>query len=133
MSVSNTEPTLSPSLFHRHLMDTVQPSMSYDGGDVMEWQARLRPKVRELVGFPDGDRIDLNPKSLWKRDHEYGTIEKLVHQQRTWIRHPRLPLLAGKRDVSLSLLHLRSGTHHGDAPFDSGRTRRQQHPNANRG
>ena len=52
--------------------------MAFDGGDVAEWQACLRPKVRELVGFPDGDRIDLNPRSLWKRDHPYGTIEKLV-------------------------------------------------------
>ena len=43
-------------------MDTVSPAMEYDGGDVAEWQARLRPKVRELVGFPDGDRIDLNPQ-----------------------------------------------------------------------
>ena len=73
-----TEPTLSPSLFHRQLMDTVEPSMAYDGGDVAEWQALLRPKVRELVGFPDADRIDLNPHSLWKRHHEFGSIEKLV-------------------------------------------------------
>ena len=78
MTATITEPTLSPSLFHRHLMDTMKPSMSYDGGDIAEWQARLRPKVRELVGFPDGHRIDLNPQSLWKRDHPHGTIEKLV-------------------------------------------------------
>lgn len=78
MIATITEPKLSPSLFHRHLMDTVQPSMAYDGGDVVEWQDRLRPKVRELIGIPDGDRIALNPQSLWKRDHEYGTIEKLV-------------------------------------------------------
>lgn len=78
MTVSNIEPTLSPSLFHRRLMDNMQPSMAFDGGDVGGWQARLRPKVRELVGFPNGERIPLNPRSLWKRDHPYGTIEKLV-------------------------------------------------------
>ena len=78
MPVSNTEPTLSPSLYHRQLMDAMQPSMSFDGGDVEEWRARLRPKVSELVGLPDGDRIPLNPVSLWKRDHSQGTIEKLV-------------------------------------------------------
>ena len=78
MPVSNTEPALSPSLFHRRLMDDMEPSMAFDGGDVVEWQARLRPKVRELVGFPDGERIPLNPRSLWKRKHPYGTIEKLV-------------------------------------------------------
>ena len=43
-----------------------------------EWQDRLRPKVRELVGLPDGDRIPLNPFSIWKRDHPHGTIEKIV-------------------------------------------------------
>ena len=78
MPATNTQPILSPSLFHRKLMDSMQPSISYDGGDVQEWQARLRPKVRELVGFPDDTRIDLNPRSLWKRDHAYGTIEKLI-------------------------------------------------------
>ena len=78
MPVSNTELALSPSLFHRQLMDSSQPSMSYDGGDVAEWQARLRPKVRSLVGMPSGDRIALNPRTLWKRDHTYGSIEKIV-------------------------------------------------------
>ena len=78
MPVSNTEPALSPSLFHRQLMDSSQPSMSFDGGDVAEWQSKLRPKVRSLVGMPSGDRIALNPRTLWKRDHTYGSIEKIV-------------------------------------------------------
>ena len=59
-------------------MDDMRPAMTFDGGDVAEWQDRLRPKVRELVGFPNGDRIPLNPRSLWKRDRHHGTIEKLV-------------------------------------------------------
>ena len=85
MPVSNTEPALSPSLYHRQLMDSTQPSMSFDGGDVVEWQARLRPKVRELVGMPSGDdRIAAQSTvTLWKRDHTPngsidGSIEKIV-------------------------------------------------------
>ena len=52
MIATITEPTLSPSLFHRYLMDTVSPSMAYDGGDVAEWQARLRPKVANSSDSP---------------------------------------------------------------------------------
>ena len=78
MTATITEPTLSPSLFHRQLMDATPPLMSFDGGDVAEWQASLRPKVRSLVGIPSDDRIALNPHTLWKRDHAFGTIEKLV-------------------------------------------------------
>ena len=78
MTVSSIEPALSPSLYHRRIMDATQPSMAFDGGDVWEWQARLQPKVRELVGLPDDDRIPLNPVSIWKRDHAHGSIEKIV-------------------------------------------------------
>ena len=78
MTVSSIEPALSPSLYHRRIMDATQPWMAFDGGDVWEWQARLQPKVRELVGLPDDDRIPLNPVSIWKRDHAHGSIEKIV-------------------------------------------------------
>ena len=78
MTTSSAKPTLSPSLFHRQLMDSTSPSMSFDGGDVAEWQANLRPIVRSLVGMPSGDRIALNPHTLWKRAHPHGSIEKIV-------------------------------------------------------
>ena len=78
MTVSSTEPALSPSLYHRRIMDATQPSMAFDGGDVGEWQAHLQPKVRELVGLTDDDRIPLNPISIWKRDYALGSIEKIA-------------------------------------------------------
>ena len=78
MTITSTAPVLSPSLFHRQLMDSMRPSMSYDGGDVSEWQVNLRQKVHSLVGMPSGDRIALNPRTLWKRDHPHGTIEKII-------------------------------------------------------
>ena len=52
--------------------------MSYDGGDVRAWQRRLRRKVKSLIGMPSGDRMALDVRSLWKRRHPLGTIEKIV-------------------------------------------------------
>ena len=69
---------LSPSLHHRHLMDTMQQSMAFDGGDVKTWQRKLRRKLRQLVGDMPDERVPLNVQSLWKRDHPLGTIEKIV-------------------------------------------------------
>ena len=121
MLPANTQPTLSPSLFHRHLMDTMQPAMSYDGGDVAEWQARLRPKVRELVGLPGGDRIALNPRvPLEARPSNTGQSKNSYPQQRTRIRYPRLSLPASKRAAAVSVFHLCPRAHHWDASFDSG-------------
>ena len=68
----------SPSLSHHHLIDSSSPSMSYDGGDVAAWQRRLRRKVKSLIGMPSGDRVALDVRSLWKRRHPLGTIEKIV-------------------------------------------------------
>ena len=72
------KPTLSPSLYHRRVMAELPPAMRYDGGDVKRWQQRLRRKVRELMGRWPQDRVPLNVRSLWKRDHAPGSIEKIV-------------------------------------------------------
>jgi len=68
----------SPTEYHKYLMDRQTPSMSYDGSDVVQWQRKLRRKVRQLVGIGDEEKIPLNPKSIWKQDHRHGTIEKVV-------------------------------------------------------
>ena len=72
------ESHFSPSLNHRHLMDQMEPSMAYDGGDVKKWQRKLRRKVKELIGLPKGERVPLGVRSLWRREHELGTIEKIA-------------------------------------------------------
>ena len=69
---------LSPSLHHRHLMDHTGQLLAYDGGDVRAWQRRLRRKLRQLIGDMPRERAPLNVRSLWKREHELGTIEKLA-------------------------------------------------------
>lgn len=71
---------LSPSVLHRHLMNRTEQAIEYRGGDVKAWQRKLRRKVREVLGMGQmpTEKADLNVRSLWKRDHKYGTIEKIA-------------------------------------------------------
>ena len=69
---------LSPSVHHRHLMDTNEPSMSYRGEELETWRKPLRRKVRQLVGDVPEERVPLNVRSLWTRKHPLGSIEKIV-------------------------------------------------------
>ena len=69
---------LSPSQNHRYLMDNMQHSLAYDGGPVKPWQNKLRRKLKELVGVPDVERPAMKVRSLWKQQHELGTIEKIA-------------------------------------------------------
>ena len=68
----------SPSIHHRHIMDQAVQKQAYNGGDVTQWQRRLRAKLRQLIGTMPAERFPLNVRSLWRRDHELGTIEKTV-------------------------------------------------------
>lgn len=52
--------------------------LAYKGGDVSQWQAAFRPKLKELLGDMPEEKCPLNVRSLWKREHELGTIEKIV-------------------------------------------------------
>ena len=69
---------LSPSVHHQHLMANMEQALSYRGGDVSAWQRKLRRKLRQLVGDMPADRVPLNVRTLWKRDHPLGSIEKIV-------------------------------------------------------
>ncbi len=69
---------LSPSVHHRHVMDRTEQTLAYDGGDVKTWQRRLRRKLRQLVGDMPEERVPLKVRTLWKRQHPLGTIEKIV-------------------------------------------------------
>ncbi len=69
---------LSPSEYHRHQLQSLQPSLAFDGNDVTAWQSRLRRKLRVLIGDWPRERVPLRPRTLWRRDHALGTIEKIV-------------------------------------------------------
>ena len=68
----------SPSEYHRHLMAQTVPSLHYDGGEVAPWQRKLRRKLKLLVGDMPDKRTPLRVRSLWRRKHPLGTIEKIV-------------------------------------------------------
>ena len=59
-------------------MDEIRPALAYRGGNVKAWQRKLRAKVRECVGEIPRKRSRLNVRSLWKRGHPLGTIEKIA-------------------------------------------------------
>ncbi len=42
-----------------------------------QWQETWRAKLRELLKMPQ-HQAELQPRSLWKREHALGTIEKIV-------------------------------------------------------
>lgn len=69
---------LSPSAHHRYLLEQIQPSHQYTGGDVKAWQDALRPIVRALVGDMPSTKEPLEVRSIWQQDHPLGTIEKIV-------------------------------------------------------
>ena len=75
---SETGFSFSPSVHHRHLMDTLEPSLSYRDDALEPWQRILRRKVRQLVGDMPEERVSLDVRTLWKRDHPLGSIEKIV-------------------------------------------------------
>jgi dienelactone hydrolase len=75
---TRSKPVLAPSLYHRRVMDHTEQKLAYRGGDVRAWQRRLRRKLRELVGIWPDERGPLGARSLWKRRHRLGTIEKIV-------------------------------------------------------
>jgi dienelactone hydrolase len=75
---STANPRYSPSYCHQRQMKEMVPALAYDGGDVAEWQRRLRRKVRTLLGLPHIHKAPRPARTLWRRDHPLGTIEKVV-------------------------------------------------------
>jgi dienelactone hydrolase len=69
---------LSPTENHRYLMSQITPELQFKGGNVKQWQQRLRRKLRSLTGEIPQKRTALQVRSLWKREHPLGTIEKIV-------------------------------------------------------
>lgn len=75
-----TTPTLdlSPSLNHQYLMKQMKQSLAYDGSDIVQWQETLRAKLRELIGMPEKSGEPLKVRTLWKRETDLGTFEKIA-------------------------------------------------------
>src|SRR5688572_26759989 len=70
---------LSPSLCHARLLEG-KGRLAYGGGPLKAWQRKLRRELALLLGmdrFPER-RPSLAPRTLWRRSHELGTIEKIT-------------------------------------------------------
>lgn len=78
MRTASPSPWFSPSECHRHIMDRMVQELAYDGGDVAVWQRRLRRRLSTLLGDWPAERVPLKVRSLWRREHPLGTIEKIV-------------------------------------------------------
>ncbi len=73
----------SPTINHRYLMDNMTQGLAFkesNSRDLSAWQRRLRRKVVQLTGLDNmpKKRCALKVRSLWKREHKLGTIEKIV-------------------------------------------------------
>ena len=74
------ELSLRPFNRHKLLMDGLTPEMSYQG-DFKKWRSKAKRKLSKIMGLDKimaQKRPALNPVSLWKREHELGTIEKIA-------------------------------------------------------
>lgn len=82
--IMNKSPALSPSLYHHRKMRKIAPKYSFATADQPfdRWQRALRGKLKIALGIPQirtgAEAVKLNARTLWKREHELGTIEKVV-------------------------------------------------------
>lgn len=80
MNTSTNDFSYSPSVVHYRLMNELKPALTYQGGDVISWQKQLQAKLIECLGYDKmpADKTPRNVRTLWRREHELGVIEKLV-------------------------------------------------------
>jgi len=79
-----TEFNFSPTLNHKHITQNTRQLLGYKDGDVAVWQSSLRPKLAELLGDMPKERVPLNVRTIWKKDHPLGSIEKIVFTSETY-------------------------------------------------
>lgn len=68
----------SPSAFHKRLMKDTKQELAFKGGDLKKWQGALRRKLKQLVGTIPSESGPLKVRTVWKRQHPLGEIEKIV-------------------------------------------------------
>jgi len=70
---------LSPTDYHRYLMNSCEYPLSYRvGTDFGKWQRELRAQLWNSIGGWPEKRCPLNVRSVWEKKHELGTIKKIV-------------------------------------------------------
>ncbi|MDB5325223.1 MAG: hypothetical protein JWM57_792 [Phycisphaerales bacterium] len=69
---------LSPSLAHAAALRSIKPKLAYAGQPLRPWQRKVRSALRDLLKLDVITPAPLRPKSIWKRPHALGTIEKIA-------------------------------------------------------
>ncbi len=69
-----------PLLVHTKIMRNSKPALGIDLKDYWKWRRNLLRKLRHLVRLDamPSERTPLNTRSLWKKKHEFGEIEKIA-------------------------------------------------------
>lgn len=82
MQHTSRPPTLhlSPSEYHAHVLRQTVPALAYQDGDVTTWQRRLRRKLLELLGDTPRERVPLQVRTLWQREHPLGQVTKIAYR-----------------------------------------------------
>lgn len=107
----------SPWLCHLHVTKETPPSMRYDGGDVKAWQRRLRRQFRQLLGRMPARRPALNVRSMWQREHELGSIEKIAFTSEPFMDVPAYVCLPAGAEPPYTFMICLQG--HGSGMHDS--------------
>lgn len=70
---------LSPSDYHKHLMAIEKPLLHFRPGmDIKQWKCNLKEKLSSCIGIIPQQKCSLNAQTLWKKNNEYGSIEKVI-------------------------------------------------------
>jgi dienelactone hydrolase len=78
MKVTQDESAKDGTALHRRMVRQNSPRLSYDGGDVVQWQQRLRPRLRELMGPWPAERPPLAVRTAWEQETPLGRIARIV-------------------------------------------------------
>lgn len=68
---------LSPSQAHAVVAKSIKPQLAYAGQPLKAWQRKVRAKTADLLKLSAIEPAPLKPKSIWKREHPHGTVEKI--------------------------------------------------------
>jgi dienelactone hydrolase len=69
--------SLDVAAHYRRLAQGLHPSLTFSGGELEAWRARLRPAVRERLALDRPVPAPLEPRMLWRRERPEGLVEKV--------------------------------------------------------
>lgn len=79
--MSTSISSFNPRLRHSTLTTNAPLKLKWQGGNHGEWQSLWRAQLERILGLDRmlaQERPPLALRTLWKREHELGTIEKIV-------------------------------------------------------